>query len=481
DGKIRVDEITAAAKWLTAVVKESDMLLKGEDFIALDAINGESEEGQEALSAAKVVLADVNADASVVSMSDLDACATAFEAKCKAAAEAAAEKAAAEVCPYGDTTDKAIAAFDALKSKVADYFMRCKLISFDAECAASVDVPVAKIGEISAENFASNSDKIAEFPIARPSAAALLPLGTGINPAWQGVMADAKAAALDKEFPGAESVTEEQWNVVAAKLDAYCAAKASLLTGHTEALDKEGADKKEAIATTEKLLHLYRDFYRLLQNYVVLSDFYAPDKKSIFEAGRLYIDQRCCNLCIKVSDMGKHGNMAQQSGMFLIYCACTAKNGGATMDIAAVLTKGSVIGLEVGKNCIFYDRDGQDWDAVVTKIVDNPISVSQAFWDPYRKFANWCNEKIDKFAADNESKSTAKLTASAESTQADLSAGNAKVQPQAFDVAKFAGIFAALGMGLGMIGTFLVSALKGFISLGWYIPVAIAAIVLLIS
>jgi hypothetical protein len=45
-----------------------------------------------------------------------------------------------------------------------------------------------------------------------------------------------------------------------------------------------------------------------------------------------------------------------------------------------------------GRNGIFYDRKGLDWDATITKIVDNPISIGQAFWSPYKKLLRWIEE-----------------------------------------------------------------------------------------
>lgn len=485
DGKIRVDEIKAAAKWLTSVVKDSNKIVNGEDCLALDAINAETEEGAKALEAAKLVLSDLAKEEAVISMADLAACSAAFDEKCKAAAEAAAAAAAAAALPYGDKTDAAIAACDALKSKIADYFMRCKLISFDEAAADTLDVSVDKIGEISALNLADEAAKIADFPIARPVKSATLSFD-GINPAWAATFAAIKDSALDADFPGAASIDEAQWNSVVAKLEDYKALKQSKLTEGADVLDKEGQDKKAAIESTAKMLHLYRDFYRILQNYVVLSDFYAPDRKAIFQAGRLVIDQRCCELCVKVSDMGKHGDMAGLSGMFLIYCNCTSKKGAAPMDIVAVMTAGNVRGLRVGKNGLFYDRAGNDWDATITKIIDNPISIAQAFWSPYRKFGNWCTEKVNKMANDSEAKATAKLTANAETASAqastDLAAGEKKAAVPAFDIAKFAGIFAAIGLALGYIGGFILKLGKAYVSLPWWgMILVIVALFLLIS
>ena len=43
-------------------------------------------------------------------------------------------------------------------------------------------------------------------------------------------------------------------------------------------------------------------------------------------------------------------------------------------------------------------------DAVITKIVDNPISISQAFWSPYRRMATAVENLINKNAADKDAK-----------------------------------------------------------------------------
>ena len=76
------------------------------------------------------------------------------------------------------------------------------------------------------------------------------------------------------------------------------------------------------ILKVDKLVRYYRDLHTLLRNFVNFSDFYQPGIKGIFQAGELFIDQRCCDLCIKVSDMPKHLTMAGASGICLLYCEC---------------------------------------------------------------------------------------------------------------------------------------------------------------
>ena len=55
--------------------------------------------------------------------------------------------------------------------------------------------------------------------------------------------------------------------------------------------------------------------------------------------------------------------------------------------------------LMVGRNGVFYDRQGRDWDATITKVVDNPISLREAFFAPYKKFIRMIEEQVAKRAA----------------------------------------------------------------------------------
>ena len=69
------------------------------------------------------------------------------------------------------------------------------------------------------------------------------------------------------------------------------------------------------------------------------------------------------------------------------------------MSIAAAFTDGDSDFLMVGRNGIFYDRRGQDWDATIVRILDHPISIRQAFWSPYKKLIKFINEQLEKLAA----------------------------------------------------------------------------------
>ena len=280
-------------------------------------------------------------------------------------------------------------------------------------------------------------------------------------------------AVIPEETPK-PGMTEKKFNEMGAQIAEWEAAKAAAETANADAL----AAAKAEFMPLRKLLLLHRDFYRLLRNFVTLEDFYDYDKKTIasFEAGTLIIDQRACHLCIRVNDPAKHDAQAPLSGMYLLYCHCENKKTGKTANIVAAMTQGEIKNLSIGKNGVFYDNDGLDYDATVTKIIDNPISIRQAFWTPYRKFSKWIEEKINKSAAEKDAKAFDDMTAKADAATAK----EGEAPKPAFDIAKFAGIFAAIGMALGMIGTALAAVAKGMSGFAWWQYLIIFVCILLV-
>ena len=279
-------------------------------------------------------------------------------------------------------------------------------------------------------------------------------------------------ALIPEETPK-PGMTEKKFLEMGQQIAEWEAAKAAAETANADAL----AAAKAVFEPLRTLLLVHRDFYRLLKNFVTFEDFYDTKQSVVasFQAGTLVIDQRACRLCIRVNDLPKHDAQAPQSGIYLIYCDCESKKLGKKMQIVAAMTQGEIKNLSVGKNAIFYDNAGNDYDTTVTKIIDNPISIRQAFWTPYRKFGNWIQEKINKSAAEKDAKAFDDMK-----TKADAAADPNAPKKQAFDIAKFAGIFAAIGMALGMIGTALVEVAAGMKGFAWWQYLLILVCILLV-
>lgn len=428
----------------------------------------------------------------------------AFLAQAQAVTDWQAAAAGDRVLPLGDDTAAAAALFEAVREKVDDYFTRCKLAAFDERAADALNPADSAYASLTGEMLDAGSAGIGALPLARVAADAMLPLTNGLNPAWAAAVAALRDGVVKPVFGDVDMLSEVQWRDLSGRFTAYrdwqAAKPASSLTAlaadELRALldgpapaslatlieaDLAAETAAAQIEAVERLVRYNRDLVTLLRNYVSLSDFYQGGRKAIFQAGTLYLDQRSCELCLKVADMGRHAALAPLSGAYLVYCNCE-RQGEAPMTIVAAMTGGDADEMMVpGRNGVFYDRQGRDWNASVVKVVENPISVRQAFWSPYKRVARMIGEQIHKFAASRDKAVEAKAAAGVADAGAKADAPAPAAAP-AFDIAKFAGIFAAIGLALGALGTALAAVVTGFLSLpAWQMPLVIGGIMLLIS
>jgi len=416
---------------------------------------------------------------------------------------------------FGDKTSDALNALDSVKAKIDDYFLRCRLAEYDPASVDVINVQTTQYSTFGTKNLSSCTEEIADLPIAKMDIKKGLPLEEGVNPSWTKAVENFNQLIVKPLFSNKKYLSEKEWNEIKDKFVAYTQWLSEKQGAPVESLGIDEIksilddNKKDEllklveqdlaletetnhIFEVEKLVRFYCDIFTLLRNYVNFSDFYATGAKSIFQSGSLYIDQRRCDLCIKVNDMAKHSSMAGFSDICLVYCDCVSKARNEKMTIVAALTDGDNDNLIVGRNAIFYDRQGGDWDATIVKIVDNPISIRQAFWSPYKKVSRFINEQIEKFASakENEMLSSAQEKVSSVGEKAaevglpasDAASATPKAPPVPFDIGKFVGIFAALSLALGAIGSVLMSIATGFLKLSWWqMPLAVVGIILLIS
>ena len=401
-----------------------------------------------------------------------------------------AEDDKANLLPAGDATAAAAAAVRAIKAKVDDYFGRCRVAAYDPRTVAMLNRREEEYLAALAKDLSITAAEIAGFPLAPVAPHKPLPLREAINPAHASAVAALQTDAVKPLLGDRSELREADWAALQAKLaafDGWLAAKpgaaveklglkrvrdilASKAKENINALlAKDRALEPEAasIANVEKLTRYVRDLHTLCLNFVSFKDLYDGGEPAIFQCGTLYLDQRSCSLCLTVEDTGKHGAMAGLAGAYLAYCDCVRKGTGEKMTIVAVFSQGDDDNLMVGRNGVFYDRKGLDYDATITKILANPISLRQAFWQPYKKFARMIEEMTAKRAAEAEAASTSKLEATATTI---VKADKAKLaEPKKMDV----GTVAALGVAFGAIGGFVTAAASGLVKVAAFGPLAI--------
>ncbi|MDO9106417.1 MAG: hypothetical protein Q7U57_15810 [Methylovulum sp.] len=411
------------------------------------------------------------------------------------------ESLAANVPPFNKATETITKTFTALKSKIDDFFTRCQLVEFDPRAGEALNPATISYEQLNGKNLADGQQELAALPLAQISAGGRLPLKYGLNPAWIAWVEQLHTDIVMPLYGDVDQLTYVQWQEINAKFAGYLAWQQKKQGALVELLginrithilagdyyttltalvaqDQALAPEAQAIESVKKLLHYCRDLYQLLNNFVNFHDFYAVRSHGIFQAGTLYLDGRSCQLCIRVEDIAKHATMAALSGIYLAYCECRRAGSGEKINIAAAVTGGDADNLMLGRNGIFYDRDGLDWDATIVKIIEHPISVAQAFWSPYKRFSRMLSEQIEKFAAAKDKDTQTQTIAHA----GELGKGADTQAPPPFDVGRFAGIFAAIGLAVGAIGTAIAAIISGFLGLpSWQMPLAVLGIVAAIS
>ena len=467
DGHIRAPELIAAAQWAGARLADTAPLAGGD--LPLAAIRADDEEGAAIAAAAREILAASGAAAITV------AAASAAQARFAEKAVAAWEAAGKDARPLGEATEAAHAALQAVAAKIDDWFTRCRLAAFDERAAAMLNASEDALKALAGGVLDAAST--ADLPIAKVGSGgtAALPLAAGVNPAWTGALAALATQVVAPLLGARDALSEADWQSLKDKLAPYAA---WLAAKPDPAAANNG--QVSGVLALERLARYCRDLMKLANNFVAFKDFYTRQAPATFQIGTLYLDGRACELVVAVNDAGKHAALATLSRLCLVYCDCVRPDG--KMTIAAAFTAGDSDQLMVGRNGVFYDRQGHDWDATIVKIVDHPISLRQAFWSPYKKLARMVAEQLQKIAASKAGAVEAKLAEAAAGVGKKIEAPAKPAAQQAFDVGKFAGIFAAIGLAVGAIGTAVASMVTGLLGLKWWqLPIALAGLLLVVS
>ena len=237
DGRIRAPELIAAAQWACSRLKTPDAMLKGSPALPLSAVNDTTPDGRQLLASARQILANLGTpdatditvedtadtvkifaqtnfngdgivpadaagdDATKAVIADLIAClgpepdrsgkpgvSQAKVDRFFAEAQAYSDwwkqaEGNTKILPLVDNTPAAAAAVKAVKTKVDDYFARCRLAAFDARAIGALNREEKEYLAFAAKDLTITAPEIAGLPLARVEAGKPLPLKDGVNPA----------------------------------------------------------------------------------------------------------------------------------------------------------------------------------------------------------------------------------------------------------------------------------------------------------
>ena len=228
------------------------------------------------------------------------------------------------------------------------------------------------------------------------------------------------------------------------------------------------AGKKAEFEVVERELRYRLHLLELLENFASMRRLYADGEQAIFQTGVLRIDSREMKLCFHVDSEAAHSDLSGRSKCCVIYLKLTRPADKAERLICAVVTAGGIASLYAGRNGLFLDRDGQQWEAVITKVVENQVSLVEAFWAPWRKIGQGIAKALGKFLGDRQNAAVTNVQKGTESAQVGGAAMASSV--------------AAVGIGISMVGAAtasIMAAIRGMDAV--QLVLAVLAVILVVS
>ncbi len=379
---------------------------------------------------------------------DFDSLFTAGEAEEKALADVVSRQADLAKLEPTDEDKKALADWEAAGKSPE--------VAVAGDATADASAALAAVEGVVDAYFLPPED----MPLVTEEADKVLPLRDHLNPKHvEAVLAFAEKCV--KPILGEkDSLTRLEWKKVRESFAAYrawAASKPVMNAGRKGELDDE-----------ERVLRYRLHLVEFLENYVNMRRLYDEKELAVFQTGTLRIDAKEMNLCFHVESEAAHSALVGKSSCCVIYLKLTRPSEGATRQICAVVTAGAVGQLYVGRNGVFYDRDGKDWDAVITKVVEAQVSLKEAFWAPWRKLGEGIAAAVKKFLGDKQSAAQKNVEAGTQNAQAGGAAMASSV--------------AAIGIGVGMVGAAAASLMAAISNMtALQIAVSVLALILVVS
>lgn len=317
------------------------------------------------------------------------------EADKKAMADWVAKGSSPEVAPLGEKMADAFAALSAVEGLIDTFF------------APAADMPLVM----------EEPDKV-------------LPLDNHLNPAYREAVFAFRDKCVKEILGDVESLDFLSWRRVKAAFAPYRA--------HQAAKPVMNADLKGQLENEERVLRYKLHLLEFLENFVNMKRLYSNSEVAIFQVGILCIDAREMVLSFDIENEAAHSALSGKSNCCVLYLKLFRPATKETKSICSVVTKGPIARLYPGRNGVFHDLDGKEWEAVITKVVENQVSLVEAFWLPWKKVGEGISSAVKKFFGDKQSFGQKTVDTGAKSAEAGGAAMASSV--------------AAIGIAFGMIG-----------------------------
>ena len=339
-----------------------------------------------------------------------------------------------QVMPFGVETATAFAILESVRGKIDQYFAQCEALALDEQFIRRMGWTESELQDIDFDDPAAIEEVLKKAPLAKANATRLLSFEDPVNPYYAEtlerfrrivagpVLGDCGATLSAVQWTEIKSVFAAHQSWVQAKsgaaveplgrdkLQVYLDQRFAEAVRNLIAESTKTAFVLENIRLLERLI-LYQAFMiDLANNFVSLPHLYDPDSRAMFEMGALVMDGRRFNLAVRAEDRGQHAAVAKTSNMFVVYVEVAGREAGQAYEVAIPVTSGGKGNLCVGKRGVFRDIRGNEYDARVVHVIENPISYREALVSPFQRLGKLLTGKIESMTAAAEKKLDAQVS-----------------------------------------------------------------------
>lgn len=326
----------------------------------------------------------------------------------------------ATALPYGESTPTMFEALKAVRDRAELFYAQCALVRFDPRVLEQARLREEELREMLWAPREVILEQLRRAPLATPNPESVLRFDE-VNELDREAIARFRNALVLPLLGERDQLHEAEWRSLVSAFANYERWLASKPTTPLEALgaeklrayrdapfvenlramieaDQEVAAELQEIQNLEKLTLYHQWLWEFANNYVSFPRLFSPKERASFQMGTLVLDAREYSLALRVENRASHANLAKNAGLFLLYLRVTGAHPSETFEVVVPVTRGSSIGLYVGRRGVFYGLDGKEYDAEITQIIENPINFWESIKEPFRRLRDLITTRAELIA-----------------------------------------------------------------------------------
>ncbi len=121
------------------------------------------------------------------------------------------------------TTAAGFQALAAVRAKIDDYFLRCRLTGYDTRAADALNRTPEDYARLGMGELSVTTEALYAFPIALVASGGVLPLAERLNPVWADAVIEMRDRVVSPLLGERAQLSEAEWRELTRRFDAYAA------------------------------------------------------------------------------------------------------------------------------------------------------------------------------------------------------------------------------------------------------------------